>query len=1124
MKRFFLLLSMVFVCTFVQAQSTIYTEQTVVICENELPYSLNDRMLTKAGDYVFTFKTSLGLDSVVTVHLRVTPDHYELKADICTASLPYHFLNALLTESGDYDFTTQKFVCGEKIYDVEGNEYNTVQIGEQCWMAENLRTKTMPDGTKMQQWKPGLTITELQENRYCYEIRNENIGTSVFYPWMTACDKNTNTNVNIEVQGVCPNGWHVPSYKEFAEMFVYLDPTFDPGTPYNRVRTGNDPVAEQSSRQLAVKLGDPNSHWLWHTGPGLGEPTTSSTTPQTLGYNYINNVKTPTANISGFNATANGYLYRDAYAGGEEFWWYQNGTLNLWCSHGFNVVKISHDLTGIGHYYWGRVYADAYNVRCIKNADSESPIGASSSCEKTVKLHLIVHEPSLNNDVYDTICKQDLPYQFGDTVLTQGGSYHFSLQTAYGCDSTVTLHLVVLSKCYDISEETCENVPYSFIDTTFSEKGDYMLKYHFDDNHNYELVNKDGKYEFVRNDFACGDKMKDIENNEYSTVLIGKQCWMQENLKVKTTPQGTPLGSASYAEITHDVMGTQVYYPWAAAVNNEGLDDVVQGLCPDGWHVPSYAEFVKLYQYVDSQWDAATADVSNNQLAIKLASKTGNWKSYGGEGIDETAVLFDCASTPGSPGYAFKNNPDNSLWKWNESKFNAIPCGLIESYWRFNGSLSLWATNASTAISCYKTGIMLSDGHGTEKRSVRCIYGGNTTAQIPDPEGGQTILVRLQLSVNPTYHVDIFDTICQSELPYHFLDSTIADAGEYDMTFSSVDGCDSVVTLHLEVNPTYHHKDAMTICQSSLPYTYGNHTFDENTVSGDYDVLFYTEKGCDSLVTLHLTVNDSENTEFCMVTVNEKNMNQLVWEKKSHIDHYNLYRESDVSGQYGLIASVPFDESAIWTDSSSNANVRSYRYRISSVDECKVESALSTIHKTMHLSISAGINKSWNLTWNEYEGASFSTYHIYRGNTSGNLEHIATLPANSTSYTDEEVSSDVVYYQVAIVLDEPCNPMKAYSTIKSNMATNDVSGINICNFEHAIAVYPNPTSGKFVVRNAYGIMDKVQILDVQGRLLHTESCAGQEAKIDVSRLAAGSYVLKAINNNQIVGVKKIVKE
>ena len=148
-------------------------------------------------------------------------------------------MNAVLTEGGDYDFITKKFVCGQEVYDIEGNGYKTVQIGKQCWMAEDLRTKTMPDGTKMQQWKPGLTLTELRNNRYCHEVTNDCIGTSVFYPWHTACEwtsTTSNSNVDNVVQGICPNGWHVPSYKEFAEMFTFLDTTFNPGTPYNRDR------------------------------------------------------------------------------------------------------------------------------------------------------------------------------------------------------------------------------------------------------------------------------------------------------------------------------------------------------------------------------------------------------------------------------------------------------------------------------------------------------------------------------------------------------------------------------------------------------------------------------------------------------------------------------------------------------------------------------------------------------------------------------------------------------------------------------------------------------------------------------------------------------------------------
>ena len=185
---------------------------------------------------------------------------------------------------------------------------------------------------------------------------------------------------------------------------------------------------------------------------------------------------------------------------------------------------------------------------------------------------------------------------------------------------------------------------------------------------------------------------------------------------------------------------------------------------------------------------------------------------------------------------------------------------------------------------------------------------------------------------------------------------------------------------------------------------------------------------------------------------------------------------------------------------------------------------MSSIHKTMHLTIGAGVNKNWNLVWTEYEGASYSTYHIYRGTSSGNLEHIATMPANNTSYTDQNNLSDVVYYQVVIVLDEPCNPTKSMNTIKSNMATNDVSGIDKYAFEKALTIYPNPNRGQFMVRHEQYTMDQLQVFDMEGRLLRTITCSGQEAKVDISTLAAGSYILKAMSNKQVIGIKRIVKE
>lgn len=115
-------------------------------------------------------------------------------------------------------------------------------------------------------------------------------------------------------------------------------------------------------------------------------------------------------------------------------------------------------------------------------------------------------------------------------------------------------------------------------------------------------------------------------------------------------------------------------------------------------------------------------------------------------------------------------------------------------------------------------------------------------------------IVTVNLEVAPTYFdVPVFATICDNQY-YMLFDDTIREAGTYYGMGESSYGCDSSVYLTLEVLPTSSGIGALSICESELPYTYGNHTFDTSTVSGTYEVVLPAENGCDSIVTLDLTV------------------------------------------------------------------------------------------------------------------------------------------------------------------------------------------------------------------------------------------------------------------------------
>ena len=113
-----------------------------------------------------------------------------------------------------------------------------------------------------------------------------------------------------------------------------------------------------------------------------------------------------------------------------------------------------------------------------------------------------------------------------------------------------------------------------------------------------------------------------------------------------------------------------------------------------------------------------------------------------------------------------------------------------------------------------------------------------------------------QILINPTYHVDIYQVICEgTDYEFGHLPRNATNV-YYDTTASLVTGCDSVTALHLTVNPIYHVTDDSTVCASALPIIWNETQFE---AAATKDVTLQTVDGCDSVVTMTLHVNPTYN-------------------------------------------------------------------------------------------------------------------------------------------------------------------------------------------------------------------------------------------------------------------------
>ena len=125
-----------------------------------------------------------------------------------------------------FDFYTCK--------DYDTNDYTSVTIGNQVWMAENLKATHYPNGTAIPYVTDNTAWGNLGDNNtddaYCYYNNNAGgeAGTyGALYTWAAAMGDNavsSSTNPS-GVQGACPAGWHLPSDAEWTELTDYLGGT-----------------------------------------------------------------------------------------------------------------------------------------------------------------------------------------------------------------------------------------------------------------------------------------------------------------------------------------------------------------------------------------------------------------------------------------------------------------------------------------------------------------------------------------------------------------------------------------------------------------------------------------------------------------------------------------------------------------------------------------------------------------------------------------------------------------------------------------------------------------------------------------------------------------------------------
>lgn len=279
----------------------------------------------------------------------------------------------------------------------------------------------------------------------------------------------------------------------------------------------------------------------------------------------------------------------------------------------------------------------------------------------------------------------------------------------------------------------------------------------------------------------------------------------------------------------------------------------------------------------------------------------------------------------------------------------------------------------------------------------------------------------------------------------------------------------------------------------------------------------------------------------CLVTVDTlTTTNLIVWERTetSGVHHYNMYRESDLAGNYQLIDTVMATNISAFNDVVASPMNRSWRYKISAVNDCGTEGPVSLEHKTLHLNtIVVTSNGSIDVLWDDYEGSgNVNSYVVWRKTDQVDWIPVSPSIALGTSFYNDvpPAGSTGIDYYVEMIQNTPCTAEKAqdFNTTRSNRERGQFSagdgvggtssnGISE-NYLQEISIYPNPTQGTLIFGQSGQELITYRITTLSGQLVRVLKSNEPKTEIQLHDLQSGIYLVE-ISSGDFQVVKRISK-
>ena len=540
---------------------------------------------------------------------------------------------------------------------------------------------------------------------------------------------------------------------------------------------------------------------------------------------------------------------------------------------------------------------------------------ATNGCDSIVTLHLTIGNSKVGETEYVTICHGET-YTWKGQTYTNSGDYSITLSSALGCDSIVTLHLTIMPEAFTTTETVVigsNELPYTWRGNTYSATGHYTKTEQYThvacdsaihfldltvlttgkfDEQSVTICDTEAPYQWYGKSYTTTGKYTytekyvgtDIDSIQHILNLtVHPTVYTEEHIAAcnsYTWNGETYTQSGTYTYTTATINGCDSIVTLHLTISPTLTAEETITACDSyEWNGQTYTQsgeytyttvaangcdsIVTLYltinqtQYAEESVIACDSYVWNGQTYTQSGDYT--YTTVAVNGCDSIVTLHLTISPTIT---AEETIIACDSYEWNGQTYTQ------------SGEYVYTTTAANGCDSIVTLHLTINQTQYAEESVIACdSYEWNGQTYTQSGEYTYTTVASNSCDSIVTIHLTInqsevgateYATICDGET-YTWNGQTYSTEGEYSIVLSSVNGCDSIATLHLTINPIQYADEYITACDS---YEWNGQIY---TQSGDYTYNTIAANGCDSIATLHLTINQSEvgATEYATICYGE---------------------------------------------------------------------------------------------------------------------------------------------------------------------------------------------------------------------------------------------------------------